>query len=38
VRNGLAAAHYADAIARGRTHSVEATLHEYGIRPRSAPS
>jgi hypothetical protein len=38
VRNGLPAADYADAIARGRTHSVEATLHEYGIRPPSRPS
>jgi hypothetical protein len=36
VRNELEAADYSDAIARGRTHSVEATLHEYGIRPRSS--
>ncbi len=38
VRNSLAPADYADAIARGRTHSVDATLQEYGIRPRSTAS
>ncbi len=32
VRTELEAADYADAIARGRTHSVEAILDEYGIR------
>ena len=36
VRNELDPADYAAAIASGRTHSVEATLHEYGIRPRSS--
>jgi predicted ATPase/DNA-binding CsgD family transcriptional regulator len=38
VRKSLAPADYADAITRGRTLSVDATLHEYGIRPRSTAS
>jgi predicted ATPase/DNA-binding CsgD family transcriptional regulator len=37
VRTELDAADYIDAIARGRTHAVEATLREYGIRPRHGP-
>jgi predicted ATPase/DNA-binding CsgD family transcriptional regulator len=36
VRNELQAADYSDAIARGRTRSVERTLHDYGIRPHSS--
>jgi predicted ATPase/DNA-binding CsgD family transcriptional regulator len=35
VRNGLDAADYDDAIARGKTLSIDTTLDEYGIRPRS---
>jgi predicted ATPase/DNA-binding CsgD family transcriptional regulator len=31
VRNALESAEYTDALARGRTRSVNATLHEYGI-------
>ena len=31
VRNELDAVDYADSIARGRTRSLEATLHQYGI-------
>jgi predicted ATPase/DNA-binding CsgD family transcriptional regulator len=37
VRTALDADHYASAIARGKTRSVEATLHEYGIRRRNIP-
>jgi predicted ATPase/DNA-binding CsgD family transcriptional regulator len=35
LRNGLDAADYDDAIARGKTLSIDTTLDEYGIRPRS---
>jgi hypothetical protein len=37
VRNELDAADYSDAIARGRTRSVDETLHSCGIRPHSSP-
>lgn len=36
VRDALEGVDYSHAIARGRTRSVQATLHQYGIRPRAS--